>query len=122
VDQQAHRGDTRTVIPQPTGLTSVDRFRRRAAGRLWSEGRSNPVSWQIRTALGTFSTDDRSTWHTDGGQWTAELRRSTHGQHWYLALFDGGVYRGRYDDRGWHEATARSRVRQLRSYQLRLVA
>jgi hypothetical protein len=34
----------------------------RAAGRIWSEGRANPVDWEIRTALGMFTTDDRSTW------------------------------------------------------------
>ena len=35
---------------------------------------------------------------------------------------EGGVYRGRYDASGWHMATDRKRVRQLRSYQLPLAA
>jgi len=26
----------------------------RAAGRMWSAGRANPIDWQIRTSLGTF--------------------------------------------------------------------
>jgi hypothetical protein len=94
----------------------------RAAGRIWSEGRANPIDWQIRTPLGVFSTNDRATWRTDGGTWTAELRRSKNGNHWFLALFRGGVYRGRYDAAGWRAATDRKRVRHLRSYQLPLAA
>ena len=94
----------------------------RAAGRIWSEGRANPVDWEIRTALGMFTTDDRSTWRTNAGEWTAELRRSRNGHHQFLAVFEGGVYRGRYDASGWHTATDRKRVRQLRSYQLPLAA
>jgi hypothetical protein len=95
---------------------------RRAAGRVWSEGRANPIDWQIRTSLGTFTTDDRATWRTASGDWTAELRRAKNGRHWFLALFERGVYRGRYDASGWHAATDRKRVRHLRSYQLPLVA
>jgi hypothetical protein len=94
----------------------------RAAGRIWSEGRANPTYFEIRTALGVFSTDDRATWRTGTGEWTAEVRRSRNGHHWFLALFEGGVYRGRYDASGWHAATDRKRVRQLRSYQLPLAA
>ena len=94
----------------------------RVASRVWSEGRVNPIDWEIRTALGIFSTHDRTTWRTGGGDWTAELRRSRNGNHWYLALFDAGAYRGRYDASGWHTATDRKRVRQLRSYQLPLAA
>jgi len=93
----------------------------RVADRIWSEGRANPIDWIIRTQLGTFTTSDRATWRS-GGHWTAELRRSRHGRHAYLALFEQGVYRGRYDNRGWHDASDRSRVRQLRSYQLPLAA
>jgi hypothetical protein len=84
--------------------------------------RANPIDWQVGTALGLLSTYDRTTWHTDEGGWTAELRRSRSGHHWYLALFERGVYRGRYDNNGWKEATNRRRVRQLRSYQLPLAA
>ena len=94
----------------------------RAAGRIWSEGRANPIDWQVRTALGVFTTEDRATWRTGAGDWTAELRRSRNGNHRFLALFEDGVYRGRFDARGWHAATARKRVRQLRSYQLPLAA
>ncbi len=94
----------------------------RAAGRIWTEGRANPIHWHIRTLLGTFVTDDRTTWRTQSGDWTAELRRSKNGRHWFLALFEDGVYRGRYDASGWHTATDRKRVRHLRSHQLRLVA
>ena len=94
----------------------------RAAGRIWSEGRANPVDWEVRTGLGVFATDDRSTWRTGDGEWTAELRRSRHGNRWFLALFEAGVYRGRYDASGWHTATDRKRVRQLRSYQLPFAA
>src|SRR4051812_13056432 len=90
----------------------------RAAGRIWSEGRVNPIDWEIRTVLGVFTTEDRATWRSVGGSWTAELRRSRNGNHGYLALFEGGVYRGRYDASGWHTATDRKRVRHLRSYQL----
>ena len=39
-----------------------------------------------------------------------------------LAVFQAGVYRGRYDSTGWHAATDRRRIRHLRSYQLPLVA
>jgi hypothetical protein len=39
-----------------------------------------------------------------------------------MALFEHGVYRGRYDAGGWHATTDRKRVRQLRSYQLPLAA
>ena len=94
----------------------------RAAARVMSEGRLNPLFWEISTALGVFTTEERATWRTDNGNWTAELRRSRHGTHAYLALFEGGVYRGRYDASGWHAATDRKRVRQLRSYQLPLAA
>jgi hypothetical protein len=37
----------------------------RAAGRIWTEGRVNPIDWEIRTPLGTFTTDNRSVWRTD---------------------------------------------------------
>src|SRR5690349_1109486 len=94
----------------------------RAASRIWAEGRANPIGWEIRSALGVFTTEDRTTWRTDADNWTAELRRSTKGSHWFLAVFEGGVYRGRYDATGWHAATDRKRVRQLRSYQLPLAA
>ena len=94
----------------------------RAASRIWSQGRANPIGWEIPTALGVFTTEDRATWHTGAGDWTAELRRSTTGNHTYLALFEGGVYRGRYDASRWHASTDRKRVRQLRSYQLPLAA
>ena len=94
----------------------------RAAERVWSEGRVNPIDWVVRSPLGSFSTEDRATWHTESGEWTAELRRSRNGHHWFLALFQSGVYRGRYDASGWHAATDRKRVRHLRSYQLPLVA
>ena len=94
----------------------------RAAGCIWALGRANPIEFEIRTALGMFTTDDRASWRTTVGDWTAELRRSTNGKHWFLALFEKGVYRGRYDASGWHTATDRKRVRQLRSYQLPLAA
>src|SRR5438128_728240 len=94
----------------------------RAASRVWSEGRANPIDWEIRTSLGVFTSEDRATWQTPSGGWTAELRRSSHGNHWFLALFEAGVYRGRYDASGWHAASDRKRVRQLRSYQLPLAA
>jgi len=100
----------------------VDEDLGRAAGRVWAEGRANPIGWEIRTGIGTFSTGDRSTWHTYSGSWSAELRRSQHGRHWFLALFEDGVYRGRYDTSGWHAATDRKRIRHLRSYQLLLAA
>ena len=77
---------------------------------------------EIRTVLGVFTTHDRATWRTSSGAWTAELRQSRNGHHRFLALFEGGVYRGRYDASGWHAATDRKRVRQLRSYQLPLAA
>jgi hypothetical protein len=94
----------------------------RAAGRIFTEGRANPINWHVRTPLGTFGTTDRSTCHTQSGEWTAELRRSKNGRHMFLAVFKGGAYRGRYDSSGWHSATERSRIRHLRSYQLPLVA
>ena len=94
----------------------------RSAARVWTEGPVNPVAWQVRTALGVFTTADRATWHSDSGDWTAELRRSRNGRHVYLAWFEGGVYRGRYDASGWHAATERRRIRHLRSHQLPLVA
>ena len=96
----------------------------RAAGRIWMEGRANPVDWEVNTVLGTFLTEDRGAWRTAAGDWTAELRRSRHGRHWYLALFERGAYRGRYDARGWHAATDRKRVQRasMRSFQLPLAA
>ena len=94
----------------------------KAAGRIWTEGRANPIDWEIRTPLGTFRTDDRATWCTEPDGWTAELRRSKNGGHWFLAVFEAGVYRGRSDSTGWHAATDRKRIRRLRSYQLSLVA
>jgi hypothetical protein len=94
----------------------------RAAGRIYSPGRANPIDWEVRTTLGTFTTDDRATRRTESGAWTAELRRSMNGRHLFLALFDGRVSRGRYDEHGWRDPTDRSRIRQWRSPQLRLVA
>jgi hypothetical protein len=93
-----------------------------AAGRIWSLGRANPIDWEIPTPLGTFTTRDRATWQTPTGGWTAELRRSKNGRHLYLALFEGGAYRGRYDARGWRTATDRKRIHRLRAPQLPLVA
>jgi hypothetical protein len=90
----------------------------RAAERIWSEGRVNPLDWEISTTLGRFTTRDRATWYTDSGDWAAELRRSRNRRHVYLALFERGVYRGRYDATGWHAVTDRKRVRQLRSLRL----
>ena len=101
----------------------MSRCRGRAASRVWSEGRVNPIHWEIRTAVGVFTTDDRVTWRTGTGEWTAELRRrSKNGNHWFLAVFESGAYRGRDDASGWHAAADRKRVRQLRSYQLPLAA
>lgn len=94
----------------------------RAAGRIWSLGRANPIDWEVPTMLGTFTTRDRTSWQTASGAWTAELRRSKNGRHVYLALFEGGAYRGRYDDHGWRAATDRKRIRHLRTHQLPLVA
>src|SRR5579859_940264 len=71
-----------------------------AAMRIWSEGRSNPVDWSVRTPLGSFDTRDRNTWCTTDGAWTAELRRSRNGRHVYLAFFHRGTYLGRYDAAG----------------------
>jgi hypothetical protein len=92
----------------------------RTAGRVWSEGRGNPAGWTIRTSVGTFDSDDWLTWRTADRAWTAELRRSRGGRHVYLALFHDATYVGRYDAAGWHAATLRSRVHQLRSTQLPL--
>jgi hypothetical protein len=94
----------------------------RAAGRIWSLGRANPIDWEVPTAVGTFTTRDRATWQTASGAWTAELRRSRNGRHVYLALFENGVYRGRYDEQGWRSATDRRRIRHVRPPQLPLVA
>jgi len=95
----------------------------RVAGRIWTEGRGNVPGWIVGTTVGAFSTEDRLTWRTADGTWTAQLRRSKHGQHVYLVLFHEGAYLGRYGARaGWHGATTRSRVRQLRSLPLPLAA
>ena len=95
----------------------------RAAERIWFE-RGNPLGWRVRTAVGSFESDDRITWRSAEDTFTAELRRSRNGRHVCLALFDGGTYLGRYDADGWREASTRSRIRHLRSPQLplRLVA
>jgi hypothetical protein len=84
--------------------------------------RANPIDWEVRSSLGVFTADDRSTWRTGSGDWSAELRRSRNGNHWFLGLFEAGVYRGRYRASGWHAATDRKRARQLPSYQLPLAA
>jgi hypothetical protein len=96
----------------------------RVAERIWAEGLSNPLDWDVRTTVGTFSTTDRCTWRSSDGVWTAELRCARNRRHLYLALFHEGQNLGRYDGAGWRPATDRSRVRHLRSPQLalRLVA
>jgi len=91
-----------------------------AARRIYDEGRGNAAGWIVRTGLGPFESDDRTTWRTADGTYSAELRRSRNGRHVYLALFDGGRYLGRYDADGWRAASSRSRVRHLRSAQLPL--
>jgi hypothetical protein len=93
----------------------------RAAERIWTEGRNNPLSWPVGTNAGVFRTDDRVTWRTADGVWTVELRRSRRGRHLYLSVFHAGVYVGRYDSlSGWCDATERSRVGQLRARSLPL--
>ena len=81
---------------------------------------SIPLDWSIRTTVGTFTTTDRSTWHSTDGAWTAELRRSRNRRHIYLALFHEQRYLGRYDAAGWRPAMDRSRICHLRSSQLPL--
>jgi hypothetical protein len=95
-----------------------------AAGRIWDEGRANPVDWIVMTSLGPFASTDRVTWRSEDGLYSAELRRSRNDRHVYLAMFEGGSYLGRYDADGWRAASTRSRIRHLRSSQLplRLVA
>ena len=91
----------------------------RAAERIWTEGRANPIDWAVGTTLGAFRTADRLSWRTDDGAWTAELRRSRNGRRLYLVLFHQGVYLGSYEpSRGWVNASGRSLVRQLRSLPL----
>ena len=102
---------------------NVARTKLPAHGRAnWSPSPAVDTGAKIRTLLGTFTTDDRANWRTETVSWTAELRRSKNGRHWFLAVFKAGVYRRRYDSTGWHAATDRKRIRQLRSYQLPLVA
>jgi hypothetical protein len=91
----------------------------RAAQRIWAE-RGNFIGWTVRTPLGEFSSDDRITWRTADGDWTAELRRSRNGRHIYLALFHENTFLGRYDVAGWRAASARSRVGHPRPNQLPL--
>ena len=91
----------------------------RAAQRIWAE-RLNPRDWTVRTPLGDFDSSDRLTWRSADGAWTAELRRSRHGRHVYLALSHEGVSMGRYDIAGWHAASSRGRVRRHRPAQLPL--
>ena len=97
---------------------------RRAARRIWAEGWANLLDCSVRTILGPFTASERRTWHTPDRAWSAELRRSRNRRHVYLAVFHDGTYLGCYDATGWHAASTRSRVRQLRSPQLplRLVA
>src|SRR3981081_3052948 len=83
----------------------------KAAGRIWTEGRANPIDWEIRTLLGTFTTDDRAIWCTEPDGWTAELRRSKNGRHWFLAVFEAGVYRGRYNREKGPSATRATGIR-----------
>jgi hypothetical protein len=53
----------------------------RVGGCIWTLGRANPIEFEIRTGVGVFTTDDRATWRTGTGEWTAELRRSKNGNH-----------------------------------------
>jgi hypothetical protein len=54
-------------------------------------------------------TDDRITWRSTDGAWLAQLQQSRTGRHLSLAIWEHAVYRGRYDERGWHGPTARTR-------------
>jgi hypothetical protein len=94
-------------------------FLGRAAQRIWAE-RANPVGWTVRSPLGEFSSEDRITWRTADGAWTAELRRSRNGRHIYLGLFHECAFVGRYDVAGWHAASPHSRVGHPRPDQLPL--
>jgi hypothetical protein len=46
----------------------------RTAGRVWSKAAPNPIDWEVRTARGVFTTQDRTTLRTASGSCTAELR------------------------------------------------
>ncbi len=89
----------------------------RSAERVWTEGRANPVWWQVETWLGTFTTDDRLNWQTDDGRWLAQLQRSRQGRYLSLALFRDGAYVGRRDFVGWHPAGAGARLTHARARQ-----
>jgi len=86
----------------------------------WTPSPATDTGTKVRTGLGPFESDDRTTWRTADGTYSAELRRSRNGRHVYLALFDGSRYLGRYDADGWRPASTRSRIRHLRSPQLPL--
>ena len=91
----------------------------RAAQRIWAE-RANPIGWTVRTPVGQFESDDRTTWRTADGIWVAEVRRSRNRRHVYLALFHNCAFLGSYDVAGWRAASARSRVAHPRPAQLPL--
>jgi hypothetical protein len=38
----------------------------KAAGRIWTEGRANPIDWEIRTPLGTFAVSHAG-WQAQSG-------------------------------------------------------
>ena len=90
---------------------------RRSISKLWSEGRANPVWFEVRTWIGCFSTEDRVTWSSEDGAWVAQLQRSINGGYVYLAVWHSGRYIGRHDASGWHAATGRSRPRTPRPFQ-----
>jgi hypothetical protein len=87
---------------------------RLSAQKLFAEGRVNPMSIPCVTWVGTWRTDDRSTWRTPDAAWLAQLERSNSSRHVSLAIYHHGVYQGRQDASGFHVPTGQGRARRPR--------
>jgi hypothetical protein len=95
------------------GQEIADGLLRLSAQKLWAE-RFNPISIPVGTWIGCFHTEDHLNWRSTDGVWQAQLERSTNGGHVSLAFFCRELFAGRFDQRGWHAASAHRRQHRPR--------
>ena len=80
----------------------------------WSPSPASDTGTKVGTWIGCFRTEDHLNWRSTDGVWQAQLERSTSGDHVSLAFYCRELFVGRFDERGWHAASAQRRHRRPR--------